>query len=86
MKTYKEDGARSYQRFFINKYLTDVLCRRDNTRFVKPKWKLGINKIESIRDNYHENPKLYASSAFENISWFAKARNRLVKKGNVMLF
>jgi hypothetical protein len=56
-KRYKDDGTRSYLRLYFNRTLTEVYCRRDDTNYIKPKWKLSIAKIAELRDNYRLNPR-----------------------------
>lgn len=82
---YKDDGTRSYQRIFLTKNLLEINCRKENTQYVKPKWRLPIQKIAEIRDNYKTNPKLYNESAFEKMVWYSKAKYFLKFKGSILL-
>jgi hypothetical protein len=67
---------------YLNPYLTEILCRRDQTKFIKPKWRLQVSKIGEIRDNMKENPKYYKESAFQKVSWVTKAKQYLKQKGS----
>jgi hypothetical protein len=68
---------------FLNAHLTEINCRRDKAKFVKPKWRLAVVKIQEIRDNMKENPKYYKDSAFEKVSWVTKAKQFLKKKSKL---
>lgn len=49
---------------YLNRKMATIHCKIDGTEFVKLKWKIPVNKIYKIEDEYEKKPKEFQLSNF----------------------